>query len=545
MKMQKWGSILLSCTLSLSLVTACSNGGNNNDIGGNSNIPVNKSEEAGVNPTGFPIVDDKVTVKAFAAKFFSNADWNTIKLWQEYEKTTNIHIEWDTIQKDGLKEKRNLLMAGGEYPDMFYASAFSRSDMFKYGKQGIFLPLNDLIDQYAPNFKAIMEKYPFIKKGITMPDGNIYGLPTLYDPEFRSVFFNTPWVKQEWLDKVGLQEPQNLDEFYNMLKAFKEKDPNGNGMPDEIAWGAAGTIGLLGYLKGSFGLNNHGNSNAYVDTDPQTGKLRFVATDPNYKELLQYVNKLYKDGLLEQDIVSVQSDEIDAKGTDGLLAIIDNVDPVAIYNQKGYVGLPVLKGPHGDQLYTYIGSPLGNIGMFVLTDKAKNPEAMLRWMDYFYSDEGIKLFFMGWKDVTYKEQADGTIDYVDEIKNNPNGLTLDQAVGQYLVWVGGYYPGFVKQDYFKGAESLPTSVDNAAKADAYTLKQDQIWPAFNFTTEEQSELTTLATDIQTYVDEMRDKFIVGNASLDKWDEYVATLNKMGLERYIQIYQAALDRYSEN
>ncbi|SFS52048.1 ABC transporter substrate-binding protein [Paenibacillus sp. BC26] len=548
MKVAKMGSILLTCALSVSMVSACSsNNGNNNGTGSATNnetsAPASKEEVAGLNTAGFPIVNDKITVKGFAAKLFANADWNNLKLWQEYEKMTNVHMVWDTTQKDSLKEKRNILLAGGEYPELFYASAFSRSDLFKYGKQGVFVPLNDLIDNYAPHFKALMDKYPIIGKGITMPDGNIYGLPTIYDPEFKSVFYNTPWVKKEWLDKLGIAEPQNLDDFYNMLKAFKEKDPNGNSKQDEIAWGGVGTTGLLGYLKGSFGLNNHGNSNAYVDTDPSTGKLRFVATDPNYKELLQYVNKLYKDGLLEKDIVSVQGEEIDAKGTGGLLAIIDNVDPVAIYNQQGYVGLPVLKGPHGDQTYTYIGSPLGNIGMFVLTDKAKNQEAMMRWMDYFYSEEGIKLFFMGWKDQTYKEHADGTVDYTDEIKSNPNGLSLDQAVSQYLVWPGGYYPGFVKQQFFKGAEGLPTSVENAKKSEALTLKPDQIWPAFNFTSEEQTELTTLATDIQTYVDEMRDKFIVGNASFDEWDNYVATLNKMGLDRYIAIYQAALDRFT--
>ncbi|KAF4324758.1 hypothetical protein G195_001107 [Phytophthora kernoviae 00238/432] len=314
---------------------------------------------------------------------------------------SNVHIQWDTVQKDNLKEKRNLLLAGGAYPELFYASAFSRSDLLKYGKQGAFIPLNDLIDQYAPNFKALMKKYPVIGKGITMPDGNIYGLPTLYDPEFKSVLYGTPWVKQAWLDKLGLQEPQTLDDFYNMLKAFKEKDPNGNGQKDEIAWGGVGTAGVVNYLRGSFGVNNHGTSNINIDTDPQTDKVRFIPTDPHYKELLQFVNKLYKDVLLEQDIVSVKSTEVDAK---------------------------VLKGPHGDQTYNAYGSPLGNIGMFVLTDKAQNPEAMIRWMDYFYSDEGIKTFFMGWKDETYKEDTDGNVDYVDNIKNNPDGLNLDQAL---------------------------------------------------------------------------------------------------------------------
>lgn len=538
MKLKQWGSLLLTCVLSVSLVAGCSSKGSEGKS--------DPSGEAGskLNETGFPIVNDKITVKGFAGKFFANADWNNIKLWQEYEKMTNVHVEWDTVKTDTLAEKRNLLLAGGDYPELFYASAFPRADLLKYGKQGAFIPLNDLIDKYAPNFKALMEKYPIIEKGITMPDGNIYGLPTLYDPEFKSVFYGTPWVKSEWLTKLGLSEPQTLDEFYNMLKAFKENDPNGNGQKDEYAWGGTGTAGIVNYLRGSFGLNYNGTSNVNVDTDPASGKVRFIPSDPRYKELLQYVSKLYKDGLLEQDIMSVKSTEIDAKGVEGLLGVIDSVDPIAIYNQKGYVGLPVLKGPHGDQMYSALGSPLGNIGMFVLTDKATNPEVMVRWMDYFYSDEGIRMFFMGWKDDTYEEDADGNVDYVDAIKNNPDGLSLDQAVGQSLIWPGGYYPGFVKQKYFKGAEGLPTSVENAQKAEPYVIPQDKIWPAFNFTADEQSELTGIQTDINTYVDEMRDKFISGNESFDNWDQYVATLQKMGLDRYLAIYQSAAERYAK-
>lgn len=540
MNRSKRGNMLLACLVSVALLAGCSSG-KSGDAGGGK---AKDADEARVNQTGFPIVNENITVKGFAAKFFANADWNNIRLWKDYEQKTNIRVQWETVHTETLKEKRNLLLAGNDYPEMFYASAFSRSDLLKYGKQGAFIPLNDLIDKYAPNFKAVMEKYPIIAKGITMPDGNIYGLPTIYDPEFKSVLYGTPWVKQEWLDKLGLKQPETLDDFYAMLKAFKEKDPNGNGQKDEIAWGAVGTAGIVNYLRGSFGLNNHGTSNINVDTDPETGKIRFIPTDERYKELLQFVNKLYKDGLLEQDIVSVKSTEVDAKGMQGLLGVSDSVDPVAIYNQKGYVGLSVLKGPHGDRQYNAYGSPLGNIGMFVLTDKAKHPEAMMRWMDYFYSDEGIKLFFMGWKDETYTEDANGNVDYTDEIKNNPKGLNLDQAVGQYLIWPGGYYPGFVKQKFFKGAEGLPTSVENAKKAEPYVLPQDQVWPPFNFTQEEQSELTTIQTDIETYVNEMRDKFITGNESFDNWDQYVAALKKMGVDRYVAIYQSASERYAK-
>lgn len=167
---------------------------------------------------------------------------------------------------------------------------------------------------------------------------------------------------------------------------------------------------------------------------------------------------------------------------------------------------------------------------------------MVKWMDYFYSDEGAKMFFLGWKDVTYKEEPNGEFEYTDEITKNPKGLTLDQAISQYLMWPGGYYPGIVKQKFFKGAEGRPTSVDNATKAESYTIKIDEVWPAFNYTAEETEELATLANDITTYNSEMRDKFITGDESFDKWDEYVSTIKKMNLDRYMEIYKQAYDRY---
>lgn len=137
MKLKQWGSLLLTCMLSVSLAVGCSSKGS----GGTAQSDPSSEGKSAINETGFPIVDDKMTVTGFAGKFFANADWNNIKLWQEYEKMTNIKVQWDTVHKDNLAEKRNLLLAGGDYPEMFYASAFPRADLLKYGKQGVFYPV--------------------------------------------------------------------------------------------------------------------------------------------------------------------------------------------------------------------------------------------------------------------------------------------------------------------------------------------------------------------------------------------------------------------
>lgn len=498
-----------------------------------------------VNKEGMPIAKEKIELDGFAAKFFSSQDWNKLMLWDEYEIMTNIHVNWETVSTETLLEKRNLMLSSGEYPDLLFASAVPKSDLVKYGRQGVFLPLNDLIDKYAPNFKKVIEENPTVKKGITMADGNIYGFPAYFDPNFKGLHIGTPWINKNWLDKLGLQEPSSLDEFYEVLKKFKEEDPNGNGKADEIPWGGGyGINSLINYLKGSYGLNNHGTANMNLDSDPKSGKLRFVPTSKEYKELLEYLNKLYDENLIDNEIFTIKEPDFNAKASNEVYGVLNTIDPKTLLNLDGYIGAPVLEGPDGTRMNTAIGSPLGNVGMFVVTDKNENPAATVRWMDYFFSDEGSKMFFMGFEGITYNEKEDGELEYTKEITNNPDGLNLDQAISKYLTWPGGYYPGYVKRKYFNGAESTEASAANAEKAEPFTLKQNDIWPSFNYNLEEIDELSAITTDMTTYIDEMNANFITGKTPFSNWDEYVKALEKMGLERYMEINEAAYKRMME-
>src|SRR5699024_9081122 len=286
MKKSKIASLAAGVLLSAGILGACG--------GGEGDAEVKQGDLDNLNKTGMPIVKEKLEVDGFAAKFFSSQDWNNLMLWDEYSKMTNIDVDWETIQTEGLVEKRNLLITGGNYPEVFFASAFSKTDLIKYGEQGIFLPLDDYIDEYAPNFKKILEDYPSVKQGVTMADGKIYGFPTIYDPEFEGLRGGMPWINEEWLKKLDLKQPETLDEFYDTLKAFKENDPNGNGKDDEKGWGSSyGIDPVINTLRGSFGLNKQGTMNINLQFKDGTEELEFVPATDGYKELLQYLNKLY------------------------------------------------------------------------------------------------------------------------------------------------------------------------------------------------------------------------------------------------------------
>jgi putative aldouronate transport system substrate-binding protein len=536
MKRSKLMVLLLTTAMTTLVVAACS------DKGGDakSNEASAKPTGTGVNNAGYPIVQEPISLKIFAGKAASApANWNEVEIWKEYAKKTNVNVDFQLTPVESLTEKRNLILSGGDLPDAFHTSRFTSTDIANYGAQGIFIPLNKLIDQYAPNFKKLLDSNPEVKKGLTMPDGNIYSFPTYYDGNFKSVLVGSQfWINKKFLDALGMKEPTTTEELYQYFKAVKTQDPNKNGKNDEIPYAASGYGGLLDQLKGAWGLGNRGNMHSRVDVDPATNKLRYIPADPRYKELLEYLNRLYKEGLFINDIMTVKGTEVLANGKQGLYGsfMYTNAKVGFGVQENDYIGAQALKGPHGDQIFSRARSPLIDVGAFAITKANKHPEATVRWIDYFYSEEGSKMFFMGIKDKSYTEKPDGTLEYKPEVKNN------NDEMNKYVSFAGGYYPAMLTNKTFFGGESYPENIEATKKIEPYWPKE--VWPAFTYTQDELAQYTPLNTDINNYVTEMTTKFVTGAAPFSEWDNYLATLKKMGLDDYMKIYTAAYERYKK-
>lgn len=501
-----------------------------------------------VNESGMPIVKEPVKLDFFAGKApATNDNWNDVMVFNEYEKMTDMDINWTMVPHESLAEKRNLTLASGNLPDAFHSAGMPSADILKYGQQGVFLPLNDLIDKYAPNFKKILEENPEVKKALTFPDGNIYSFPLMSDPDFLSYRLGPkPRINIDWLEALDMDMPETTEDFYEYLKAVKEKDPNGNGKADEIPYGAPGIDTLLDFLLGSYGLANMGTSNGTIDLDPDTNELRFYPTTDGYKEMLQYVNKLYSEELIEQNIFTIESNQYHANGMEEKYGSTVWYNPVDIFGDepgKPLVGLPALEGPKGNKGFNTIMPTVVVPGAFLITNANEHPVATIKWIDYFYGDEGIKLFFMGIEGKTYEVNEDGETEYMDHILNSEEGLTYEQEQAKYLTFPGGGFPSVVSQKYFGGPANNPEDLEAAAK-----LKPDVVenpWSPFKYTKEENDKLAGFGHDIDKYVTEMRDKFISGDLSFDEWDKYVETIEGMNLEEYMKIKTEAYERYEDS
>src|SRR5699024_3484229 len=139
------------------------------------------------------------------------------------------------------------------------------------------------------------------------------------DPDFLAIRVSAnPWFREDWLDELGMDIPETTDEFYKFLKAVKETDLIGDGSNNEVPFGAQSIGLLLNWLKGSFGIGNRGVSSGYLDMGPTENKVRFYPITDEYKEMLKYVNKLYEEELIEQNIYSIQSEQYFANGAEGV-----------------------------------------------------------------------------------------------------------------------------------------------------------------------------------------------------------------------------------
>lgn len=522
---------------SLLFLAAC---GDNTDNTANEN---SDAELDNLNATGFPIVEETITLEILAQHDpASNDNWNDVYIFNEYEDMTNIDVNWRMVPSGSANEQINLSLVGGDLPDAFHStSAMSNGDLMKYGEQGSFIPLNDLIDEYAPNFKKLMEENPTIGESITMPDGNIYGFPTMGDPDFLS-FRTAPmmYIQEEWLEALGMDMPETLDEFYEYLTAVKEENP-GNVEGGVIPFGSPTANHLLNTIRGSFNVANKGRSTVNIDLDPETGDYRYYPTSEGYKELLEFMNKLYSEGLIAENIFSLEHDQFLADGAEGRYGSTVWYSPTLVMGEDvggKYTGMPTLEGPHGDKLNINLGSMIRSLTSFIITKDNEHPEATVRWIDHFYGEDGVRLFFMGIEDDTFTYDENGDVEYTDKVLKDDNAAFSEQ-VSQFFTFPGGGYPTMVMQDYFRDAESSAISVE-AAKMIEPDLIEDP-WPAILHTEDENKQLQGFGADIEKYTEEMRDKFIAGSEPFSNWDKYVSELEKMGLDKYLELKKEALDR----
>ncbi len=557
-------TFVLICTLILS---ACSSkSGNSASPSGSASAPASSSSQSETQgelftPVGtYPIVTQQMKLKMFAPQYPSIENMETNTYTKYVEDKTNIKIEWDLVPDNALNDRKQLMLASGDYPEVILHGNLTKDEQMKYGKQGVFLPLNDLIEQYAPNIKKAIEDLPYLKASITAPDGNIYAIPQINEC-YHCNYAMKLWINKAWLDELGLQMPTTTDEFYEVLKAFKELDPNKNGKQDEIPLTGSDEMwagNIAAFLMNSFITDD------YVDKDNgsflfvRDGKVDLAANKEEWKQGLQYLNKLYSEGLIDSAAFTQNADAIQQIGNrepDNIMGAITTalisyaVSPDDKHpRHKDYVTLPPLKGPNGvQQTLNFAGI---SRSQFALTNKATKEQqiAAIRLVDFLFTEESIVLQERGPEGKDWR-------------KAEPGELGMDGKQAKYAT----IPKAAEKTTHNDGWEQIGPSLRTYQYRDSWMAPQDplaegsyevrlkresqnyepyasdELYPGSVFIALEDTEIAAqLRTTIRDYIKSNMAQFITGNKDIDKdWDSYVKGFDGLQTDKYIQIHQNAI------
>ncbi|MGN1059528.1 MAG: extracellular solute-binding protein, partial [Clostridia bacterium] len=365
------------------LLSACGGGGTATG-GSKGSVAV-----SGVNE--FPITEEPTTLRIFMEKptNVENVETNDFTKW--YEEKTNVKVQWDLISGD-TRQAINLKLASDDYSDVWLGFSFAVSEQSAYYDQGAFIDISDLVDKHGYYIKEMFADDPKIEKALRHTDNLLLGLPNLIQ-DFSAQASNKMWIYKPWMDKLGLSIPTTTDEFYNVLKAFKEKDPNGNGQADEVPLAArnnrGGQIGLDMFLMncftdwGKYGLVN------------DNGKATFCAITEEAKEGIRYMRKLYQEGLIHPDsfvmyrarVTALAENEVPILGAATGMWTTQFTAAGSSNRMNEYVAVPPLKSATG-QPRTQGSRGNYSLTFYSITSSCENPEVAIKWIDWFYSQEG-------------------------------------------------------------------------------------------------------------------------------------------------------------
>lgn len=459
---------------------------------------------------------------------------------QEWQKETGVTIDFQHPPANQGSEQFSLLIADGDLPDLMEYSWMSYSGgPEKAIQDGVIYELTDIIDQYCPNLKKYLEENPDIDKMIKTDEGHYYCFPFIRGDDKLCNTIGL-MLRQDWLEELNLEVPTTIDEWHDVLVAFRDEKGATAPLSWEYTMGALTDENPFAYAFGT-------RRGLYLGSD---GKVHYGAAEEGYKQYLELFHQWYDEKLIDQDLATLALDQVSAKMTSGDAGAsigwagsrMGTWINAAIQTNPDYmlVCAPYPTINKGDTPEMgQIDNRYPNQGCVAITTSCKDVEAAARLMDYAYSEEGHMLFNFGIEGESY-EMIDGYPTYTDKILNNPDGWSVAQSMSAYI---RGNYNGPFVQDlrYIEQYYTIDTQKESNAVWGATNAAAHKV-PPITPTADESKEYATIMSEVETYRDEMTLKFIFGDESLDNFDQYVETLNSLGLERALEIQNAALERY---
>ena len=557
--LKKLASLLLAIAVMATTLFGCGQPADNKTTA----APDNKTTEAPVvDPTDGATEEPTTAAPEFTYPMESNAEltyfirlfsavkqWGTLNdavVWKELEKATGVKVTVNHGVGSDHTTWFNGIVAEGKAPADIMANNFSdyAGGAAQAAKDGIIMMLDDVIAQYMPNLRAYLDANPDLDKLVKAEDGHYYTIPFFLESD-EQVYTYGAFCRQDVLDKLGVKElPTTIDGWHDLLVRVKNET---NMIP---------ICSLPSFL-----FNSGVFANAYVPAtydseysiDPTTGKIEYTKATDEYKEFLKVMKQWYDEGLIDPDVMSLDAATVKAKFISGqsFLSIGFAGSSMQTFLAEGIIENPEMKtvaiptaakAEGAEVVYSSGGAGRYSGGGATVSATCADVEAAARWMDYFFTEEGIVLTNFGVEGESY-EYKDGHYQYTDHILKNAEGITVKKMLANYTRNVETNF-GIQTLDYLKSYYSADPAVAAASGIWASKGSDDYVLYKSNIrqTVEEQDELNIYELDLKSYAEETTSNFIIGKGDIDKdWDSYLKSLEGFGLSNVLKLRQDAYDR----
>lgn len=460
-----------------------------------------------------------------------NHNWETNLFFQRMEERTGIGFEFEqftdyskwTARKQGILD-------GADVPDVLFKAELTDDEIIALHEAGILIDLKPYIEEYAPNLYALLQEHPEYEQAITLPDGAIAALPCVNMLQNNDAM----WINQTWLTNLGLETPTTADELTEVLRAFKTGDPNQNGKADEIPLNFIGMWDLR-FLSHAFGIVTN---DYYLSVDAE-GKVNCPIGTDEYRAFLQWLNDLWNENLLYHDGFSITDSmrQITDEKTIMTYGMFFTPTPIMLVPTSALSQYAVLMPMeyNGQRIYRDL---FGNVvrGAFAITSQCAEPEKMMAWVDYLYSQEGSTMALYGLENTEYVWNENGYWIWNDTMENVADAILPDATIGE-----GGALPGYVGTEFqTKYAEEVTrSSVEQLAELKTYCVLPV---PQMTMQTETTERINALQAEIGPYAEQTLAAFVNGDTELndENWEAFRNGLEERGMSEMIELWQTAVD-----
>lgn len=499
-----------------------------------------------------PLTEQPVTLTMFNAldskasvSLSSLAENRTI---QYYEEISGVHIDWyHPSSATTTAEALNVMIASGDLADIIGNINNASDSIDSLINNGVILRLNEYIDQYGYYLYNIFKQYPEFYSQVLSYEGNIGLYPTSRLDE-TTRYFESFIIREDWLNKVGMSAPETVEQWYDVLTAFKTQDPNGNGEQDELPFVSNATeemgVTRLGSLWGVNACFYKWNATNVLD-----GKITFATDNPEFVDYVTAMNKWYSEGLIDPEYLSTDATSwkekvLTDKGgvfygkmNGGIGTLMGSYD----YSKNADFSLTPLAyatTPDGKSYDMYSQDIYDNGGCAVAAT-CENVEIAVKWLDYLYSDEGQIMASFGVEGETFTYDENGTPHYT-ELITNAEGLSQVQAIAKYSL--GGISPRMTNDAYYWEAVMSTDQQRLVYPTVSVSTTERKVPGSLKYSMDDEARLTSLMGDIGTFYKENLHAFIMGTRPISEMDSFVEQLKGMGLEEAISLMQKAYDAY---